>query len=98
MNIEDTLTVLGAQKTIIKNDSTGETNDYSKLYYLSDADSDREQVGQCPTSLTINANMFEKLRNVKFPADLLVKMQTVSAAGGKTQLKVIDIKKASVTA
>lgn len=94
MKINQVAQVLGAQKTIITNE--GVTNDYSKLYYLNEADGDKDQIGQCPSSLGINQEMFESIKAYKFPCELVLSLATVTAGGGKTQLKVLGIKKPSV--
>lgn len=93
MKINQVAQVLGAQKTIITNE--GVTNDYSKLYYLNEADESKEQIGQCPSSLTINEQMFESIKGYEFPCELILSLETVTAGGGKTQLKVLAVKKPS---
>lgn len=95
MKINQLAKVLGAQRTVITDAATGRTNDYSKIFFLNDADEGKEQIGQCPSSLTINQDIYDSLKSVTLPADLTLVMETVAAGGGKTQLKVTGVKRPS---
>lgn len=95
MNIKQTINFQGAQKVLIQDDRTGEMKDYSKIFYVNEADDDRDQVGNCPASFAINADLFHRISGLEFPVDLIAEIKTVSAGGGKTQLKIIDLKKPS---